>query len=187
MKSMLKNIALTAICTAVICPSAFARHADLIVPGKQLGKLHLQSYAKLPMGDPDYSDAGMNHEIMVWKSKDGNTLVLESTSNTVVDNGGSGYSVHYIRVTSPAFHDRHGLRTGSTFADVQREYPHLQAWDNKPAVLADNALGIAFEFDSDHPTGTSKCIAISVYEAGGGVWQEVNASDIKDLEKPENK
>ena len=183
MKSMLKSIVVTALCTSVICPSAFARHADLIVPGKQLGKLHLQSYAKLPLPDPDYSDAGMNHEIMVWKShKDGNTLVLESTSNAVVDNGGPGYTVHYIRVTSPMFHDRHGLHTGSTFAEIKRSYSHLTAWDNKPTVFADNGRGIAFEFKINHPGLKSKCIAIAVYRPGG-VWQEVNASDISEMEK----
>lgn len=162
-----------------------ASNALLIVPGKQLGKLRLQSYPKLPMGDPDYSDAGMNHEVMVWKSgkaKDSNTLVLETTSNEVLADAGPGYTVHYIRVTSPIYHDRHGLGTGSTWASIHRAYPHLESWDNKPTVLADNDLGIAFEFKTAHPVASSRCVAVAVYEPGG-VWEECDASDIRDLEK----
>jgi hypothetical protein len=154
----------------------------LIVPGKQVGKLRLQSYPKgLPLGNPDYSDAAMNHETMLWKY-DGKTLLVESTNNAVIDNGGPGYTVHYIRTTSPRYRDRHGLRTGSTFGEIKRSYPHLKSWDNKPVVLADNHLGIAFEFNSAHPAARSKCVAVAVYEPGG-VWAQLDALDVLDLEK----
>jgi hypothetical protein len=185
MKSMLKVSVLTVLCASVINTSALAsKNAVLIVPGKQLGTLRLQSYPKgLPLGNPDYSDAGMNHETMVWKSgKSKNTLLVETTNNAVIDNE-TGYTLHYIRVTSPVYRDSHGLRTGDTLASIRRFYSHLQPWDNKPSVLADNALGIAFEFESAHPAAGSKCIAIAVYEPGGGVWAEYDASDVRDLEK----
>jgi len=189
MNSMFRSIVVAALCTSVVyTPALAAGHAVLIVPGKQLGRLHLQSYPKgPPLGNPDYSDAGMNHETMLWKSgKGANTLLVETTSNAPIDNG-TGYTLHYIRVTSPVYHDSHGLRTGSTWASIRRVYRHLKAWDNKPTVFADNALGIAFEFKSAHPVASSKCIAIAVYEPGGGVWGELNASDVLDMEKDKSK
>ena len=190
MNSMLRGIVVAALCTSVVYTSALASgSAVLIVPGKQLGELRLQSYPKgLPIGGkPYYSDAGMNHETLLYKSGNAqaNTLLVETTSNAPLDK--PGYALHYIRVTSPVFHDRHGLRTGSMLASIRRVYGHLKPWDNKPTVFAADTRGIAFEFNTAHPAATSKCIAIAVYEPGGGVWAEYNAADIRDMKQDSSK
>jgi len=156
-----------------------------LVPGNRAGSLHLGSYPKgLPLAEADYGDAAMGHYIEMWVSKLRNragmpldTLVTESLSNG--PSGRPGVTLFYVRVTSPRFHDRHGLSTRSTFASIRRLYRRLQPTENKPAILSDDARGIAFEFATAHPAPTSRCIAISIYEKRG--LTQFDASDVHQM------
>jgi hypothetical protein len=177
---------LAAIAVALLSAAAFASPYS-IVPGKQAGTLRIQSYPKgLPLTNPDYSDGAMGQYTDMWVSKERdkagwprNTVVARFTSNGFQANAGPGESVTYVRITSPDFHDAHGLSTGSTLASIQRVYRHLKAEDGKPGVLADDALGIGFDFGVPHPTGSSRCVAISIFESGYGVL--FDADDVHGL------
>lgn len=165
-------------------PAIASNDALLIRPGHQLGRLRLQNYPKgMPLPSPDYTDGAMFQYNELWmsrKTKNGlpvNTLLAHITSNAPVENGGPGYRLSYVRATSRIFHDRHGLRTGRTLATIRRVYRHLAAVDGIPTILADDRLGISFEFDAPHPSGKSRCIAIAIYTPGSGILQH-DASDV---------
>lgn len=178
----------TALGVFALCASAYAAGSTLwlLVPGKQAGSLRLQSYPKgLPLGKPDYEDAGMSHYVDLWASTERdkagmplNTVVAASTSNGPIS-GGPGVTLTNVRITSPKFHDAHGLSTGSTLAVIRRFYAHLAAVDGKPAVLADDPRGIAFEFGSARPKPSSRCVAIDIYEPGGYV--KFDAVDVREM------
>jgi len=140
----------------------------------------------VPLAKPDYEDGAMGQYVGMCVSKERdkaglpvNTLVVKFFSNGFVDNGGPGESLFYIRVTSPEFHDAHGLSTGSTLASIKRVYRNLKPVDGKTGVLADDDLGIGFDFGLAHPTAASRCIAIDVYNKGGSVLYD--ADDVHGL------
>lgn len=180
--------AIVSIAAMLLSMPAFASSPSL-VPGKQAGSLKIKSYPKgLPMTNPDYSDGAMGQYVSMWVSNERdkaglplNTLVPRFVSNGFSADAKPGDTVVYVRVTSSVFHDAHGLSTGSTLASIERIYPHLKPVDDKPTVLADDALGIAFEFGEERPTSASKCIAISIYDKGGQV--AYNAVDVRGMLK----
>ena len=171
---------------ALLSTAAFASPSS-IVPGKQAGSLRIKSYPKgVPGVKPDYEDGAMGQYVSMWVSKERNkagwpvnTLIVKFSSNGFVDNGGPGESLFYIRVTSPEFHDSHGLSTGSTLASIERVYRHLKPVDGKTGVLADDNLGIGFDFGVAHPSAASRCIAINVYDKGDSVLYD--ADDVHSL------
>jgi hypothetical protein len=177
---------LASIAVALLSTVAFASPYS-IVPGKQAGSLRIQSYPQgLPLTNPDYSDGAMGQYTDMWVSKERdkagwptNTVVVRFTSNGFLANAGPGETVTYVRITSPGFRDAHGLSTGSTLASIQRVYRHLKPEDGKPGVLADDALGIGFDFGVAHPSASSRCIAISIFEKGYPVLYD--ADDVHSL------
>ena len=156
-----------------------------LTPGKVAGSLRLKSYPHgLPLAASDYGDAAMGHYVEMWVSKSRNkagmpldTLVTESLSNGPT--GRPGVTLFFVRVTSRRFHDSHGISTGQTLAMIRRVYRHLEPADGKSSILTDDARGIGFEFDSAHPSPTSKCIAISIYEKGGQT--QFDAADVHQM------
>ena len=178
--------ALASIAFGLLSTTALASPSS-IVPGKQVGSLRIKLYPKgVPGVKPDYEDGAMGQYVGMWVSKERNkaalpvnTLIVKFSSNEFVDNGGPGESLFYIRVTSSEFHDSHGLSTGSTLASIERVYRHLKPVDGKTGVLADDNLGIGFDFGISHPAAASRCIAISVYDKGDTVL--FDAGDVHGL------
>ncbi len=145
-------------------------NATLIVPGRSIGQTRLGPNGTVTLSQlpkPDASDYGMMQGQMVWVSKKSGhptqTLLIHTVSNSVFDNvrPRNGVTIEVIRVTSPFFHTRTGLHTGSTRTQILHQYPHARR-QVASAIYDDSALGIAFEFPP-HTTAHSHCIAIMVH------------------------
>lgn len=152
----------------------------LIVPGRSIGQTALGPHgaailAKLPKADA--SDVGMNQRRLVWISKSGprETLYLHTVNNGVIDAKPiSGLTIDEIRVTSPDFRLASGLHTGSSLAEIRRQFPHIQRVSHDPKIYDDLRAGIAFEF-ATQPTESSRCTAIIIHPKGS---RRVEGADV---------
>jgi hypothetical protein len=144
--------------------------AELIVPGKSIGRTHLgpngAAYIK-SLPKPKASDPGMSQNRLVWtsgKAPDINTLFIHTTANGATDAKPSdGVTIDEIRITSKEFQTREGSKCGSTLAEIRKAFPEIQlAPDTSGSVYVDAAHGIAFEF-AEAAKDDSPCIAITVF------------------------
>jgi hypothetical protein len=136
---------------------------NLIVPGVSIGQTHLgktgaSELQKLPV--PTASEGGMSQSRQVWvdpKSK--NTLYIYTAQP------GDSISVQLIRVTSPFFRTKGGIKSGSTLSQILRQYSRIQAVGDQGIVYDDSAIGIAFEFPPN-PNQKSRCLAVMIHPPG---------------------
>jgi hypothetical protein len=160
-----------------VAPPAHAQAADthaarLIRPGESIGRTHLGTKGgldlkKLPQ--PDLMDSYTSHSVRVWISKKAgrrDTLFIKTVNNgTLGVQALDGVSIELMRATSPWYRTPNGLSTGSTFAQIRREFPDARPVDNDQKLYDDIKGGIAFEF-ARSPTADSPCVAVMVHPRG---------------------
>lgn len=151
-------------------------HARLIIPGKSIGLSFInekdaQLYKQLKK--PATEDASMGGKVVAtWYSgpiiHTGDT-VINSTNIYFTTNMGQknqATRIDHIRVTSSFFITKQGLSSGSTFRNIQKQFPKIRkagsytspSTKQEVIIYDDVAGGIAFEIDAQH-----KCIAITVH------------------------
>ena len=166
---LLSGLLLGAACAASAAPS----NALLIVPGHRIGHTLLgadgaRTLAALP--NPYRSDAGMSQRCYVWvfpvAHGKPHTLFIHAVANGTLNvKPLSGLTVDTIRVTSPRFATQNGLHTGSTLAQIRRQFPHLRSANTAHTLYDDKSRGIAFEF-VHRPAANSRAIAVTVHTPG---------------------
>lgn len=158
-------------------PPACAQPGDLlIVPGKQIGRVHLGSdgdrtIASLP--EPDAAEqvwARPEETEQLWMSHKPphghDTLYVHTTANSLLNvKPHSGTTIDLIRVTSPRFVTRERLHVGSTLAEIQRRFPHARPGDSRLFLYDEEHTGIAFEF-AHPPSPNSRSIAVMIHPPG---------------------
>jgi hypothetical protein len=144
--------------------------AELIVPGKSIGRTHLgpngAAYLK-SLPKPKASDPDMSQNRLVWisgKAPDINTLFIHTTANGATDaKPPEGVTIDEIRITSREFQTREEIKCGSTLGQIRKAFPEIQpAPDTSDSVYVDAAHGIAFEF-AEAAKDDSPCVAITVF------------------------
>lgn len=174
MKNTFTPLLLSALLLGSVCAaSATPLNAYLVVPGHRIGHTLLgrdgaRTLASLPK--PTGSDAGMSQRYFAWTSPAAHgqphTLYIHATHNGLTDvKPLDGLTIDTVRVTSPAFATQRGLHVGSTFAQIQRWFPHLRSINSAHTLYDDKARGIAFEFAS-RPKPSSRAIAVTVHTPG---------------------
>ncbi len=153
-------------------PATAQVSSNLIVPGKSIGQTYLGKNGSTYLNQlpkPNAIDAGMSQTRQVWVSKkDGrtDTLFIHTVSNGALGvQPINGVTIDSIRVTSPWFHTRDGLSTGSTKAQILRYFPNARSVNGEPTIYDDSKRGIAFEF-AKNVTAKSACIAIMIHPPG---------------------
>ena len=153
--------------------------AQLIVPGKRIGQLHLGRYpGALPLGKPTADDPGMSQDRIVWVSKTvrpghaPDTVFIHTISNGVLETSGPGVTVDIIRVTSPFFRTVDGLSTASSFSQIRRRDTHLKKQEpgtdgagQTVTTYDDIKRGIGFEF-LGVPSANSRPLSVFVHTPG---------------------
>ncbi|SEW31178.1 hypothetical protein [Chitinophaga arvensicola] len=133
------------------------QNAWLIVPGKSIGQIKLESPAQslAVLGKPDGGDAAMMKAWRIWYSRkkdkriDSSHMLAVFTAMRTQDT----QYVKQIRVNSPKFRTAKGVGPGSTIATIKKAYPDIQrvqAYESankarKIVVFQDTKQGIAFE------------------------------------------
>lgn len=153
-----------------------------IVPGKQLGKLHIGDLMEdlKWLKKPDYGDVTVSYQWLTWEAKkpdprNGKIINSLDVYSSVTDAG--KYQIGLIRSTSPTFSTSDKIKVGSLLLEVKKRFPNLAKvaeflspqFSTKVALYDDGASGIAFEFKLglDGSVGRhEKCLAIWVHEPG---------------------
>jgi hypothetical protein len=169
-------VGLVAVLSLSELPPAPAAEDNLIIPGQRIGQTHLSSNGgadlkKLPQ--PAAFDAAMQKTQSVWVAKTSgqqkDTLYISTLANAAANVPSiHDFTITHIEVTSAQFHTPNGISTGSTRAQILRQFPNARPDSyNNGKTLSDEASGIAFEFansDADAP-----CISIAVASPGDNV------------------
>jgi len=161
------------------------REERLIRPGESIGQIHLGTNGGSDLKklrQPDLIDNYTSHSVRVWISKkDGrtDTLFIKTVSNDALGvQPVDGVSVELIRVTSPWYRTKGGLSTGSTFAQIHREFPDARPVDGDGKLFGDSKRGIVFEF-ARSPSTDSPCSAVMVHPRGE--QRVANAEEVENL------
>lgn len=137
----------------------------LIVPGKSIGQTSLNDNGAdvtQRLGRPDAGDAAMGKSLSVWYANHDSTgyqTMIYASRQMGTDDETS--RVKQIRITSPWFVTKDGVRVGSGLEQVENLYKvRKAAWFKQGLQKFDiyQADGIAFEMDTDQ-----KCTAIMVF------------------------
>lgn len=151
--------------------------AYLIVPGESIGRIRLGMFApKLRdiMGQADSGDAAMGKSLQFWISKEGRQPRQYVAVYTVTnfDGTGSPPMVQQVQVTSPHFRTSSGLGSGSTLAEIRKEFSQMEPlayYTNQKQqqvyIFDEQAQGIAFEITMPD----SICTAVTVHAKGTDV------------------
>jgi hypothetical protein len=141
-----------------------------LTPGRSAGQINIgdaDTAVRRHLGPPDLSDAAMGKAILVWHTKADDTIYPLSVF-TARDMGNDETArIKQIRITSPQFETRNGLRPGVPLRELSIAYPHAlhivetyEAGGQQYSVY-DTREGIAFEVDS-----ADVCTAIIIQEKG---------------------
>jgi hypothetical protein len=141
---------------------------SLIIPGRSIGIIELETDAAVVMkkfDKPDAGDAAMGKSVSTWF--EGHDATAHTVSIfTAKDVGNSETAlIKQIRVTAPGFKTQQGIGTTASLPQLERTF-NLQKQkgyklkQEEVAVYADPA-GIAFEIDKK-----GRCIGIVVYPTG---------------------
>lgn len=153
------------------------QNAWLIVPGKSIGQIELESPAQslAVLGKPDGGDAAMMKAWRIWYSRkkdnsiDSSHMLAVFTAMRTQDT----QYVKQIRVTSPKFKTSKGVGPGSTIAAIKKAYPDLQRVQTyesankarKIVVYQDSRQGIAFE-TANSRSKKPVCSMVVVFDPG---------------------
>lgn len=174
----MKNTSTALVLSALLLGAASAASAAppdayLVVPGHRIGHTLLGSdgtraLASLPK--PTRSEGATSNRYYVWNSPAAqgqpHTLFVHGVDNRVMDvKPHNGLTIDTVRVTSPAFATQRGLHVGSTFAQIQRRFPHLRSVNSAHTLYDDKARGIAFEF-ARRPDANTRALAVTVHTPG---------------------
>jgi hypothetical protein len=166
--------------------SAALAGSNLVIPGHSIGGIYLREPASraLPaLGKPSTGDAAMGRFWAVWVthiSKSHRQYELDVL--TIRDQTGLLEFVEQVRVTSPWFITRQGVRVGSTRSTVLKVFPDARLIDSNSTthvhqnlVLYDDTRhGILFEFavDNRRCIPSTKCSAILIHPKGQSALEE---------------
>lgn len=174
----MKRCLVAAFCLAVFGFSAAGAQPEdlLIVPGKQIGRVHLgadgdRTLAALP--EPDAAEqvwARPEETEQLWMShtppRRHDTLYVHTTANSLLNvKPHGGTTIDLIRVTSPRFATGDGLHAGSTLMQIRRRFPHARPGDSRLFLYDEEHAGIAFEF-AHPPSLNSRAIAVMIHPPG---------------------
>jgi hypothetical protein len=149
--------------------------AQLVVPGRSLGSLHLGAdiATSLPhLGPADYSDAAMQKAWATWYGQ-GHPPAQLDVYTALVPGRDAHKTVQVVRATSTYFRLANGLRNGSTLTQIRAAYGRLPLATTYrlpagPRYLYDDVQrGIAFELDG--PAAGSHCRALLIHLPGRAV------------------
>ncbi len=152
---------------AVFTAQKSVTEAQLIIPGKSIGKISLKEDAaevyKL-LGKPDSGDAAMGKSLSTWYAnhdpKGYQTQIFCSRNMGNLDETIS--RVIQIRVTSPYFKTANGIGVGSTLKQINAVFKVIKtaSYPNKkpPYAIYDDKKGIAFEISAE-----GKCVGIIIH------------------------
>lgn len=141
----------------------------LLTPGASAGRTVINSnaasvYARL--GKPDGGDAAMMKAVAIWYSNHDSTAHSTAIYTTIDAGNDTAARVKQIRVTSPAFKTKEGIKPSSSLSDIKRNYTKLKKTETyknagKIYTVYDSPEGIAFEIGPDE-----KCAAIIIHQSG---------------------
>ncbi len=159
----------------------------LVVPGRQVGSIHLGAEKKLPdwLGKPDSSDAGMMHAWMMWRRPPLSPYLTKRTKALdiylVPVPGGDGpqKQIAAVYTASPLYRLKNGIHAGSSLQTILHHFPtakpagSLQAEGGEAIRFYDDvSAGIAFEVRmTPHKQGKGVCTALIVHSCGAGLKQ----------------
>lgn len=155
----------TALSVASLPPALTATDNYLIIPGQSIGQTHVGTNGlvylkKLPA--PAASDAAKQQTKRVWVAKQRqrtDTLYIHTIVNAAAQvQPINGVTIDQIEITSPSFHTPNGISTGSTKAQILRQFPNARPLEGSTTKYFDK--GIAFEFAGS--AADSPCISIAV-------------------------
>ena len=158
--------------------------SPLIVPGKSVGEVRLgieMEEVEKKLGASQVGDGAMGKGWSGWfapKAGGGRGYELDIRSHVTATS--HDQVAMEIRVESPFFHTKEGIRTGSSLAEIWKAFPglryseHAQPKDRTLEVYADDAQGIAVEIrrtPGDSAVAWGVCQAIIVFDlsADGGI------------------
>jgi len=132
--------------------------ALLIVPGRSVGKISLaedMADVGAKLGKPDAGDAAMGKAWGIWYNRGANGGVKNEFAiySSYRDTSMRVKEVKQIRITSPDFKTRDGVRVGASQSDTKIKFPSLErisAYLNEQkdtvSVYDTKQDGIGFEF-----------------------------------------
>lgn len=139
--------------------------AYLLIPGKQFGKIKINSNADEVLADfpkPDFGDAGMGKVLIKWNDIEGDSLFMFNTQKMGVEDF---KRIKIIRSFSGKYKTKEGIGVGSSLTDIQK---HFQLENRGTAIensesytIYTDVKGIGFEVDSNQI-----CQAILVFPEG---------------------
>lgn len=174
MKNISTPLLLSALLLGSVCAtSAAPPNAYLVVPGHRIGHTLLGADGKRTLTclpKPTRNEGAAGNRYYVWNShaaqgKPHTLFVHGVTSGLMSVKPADGLTIDTVRVTSPAFATQSGLHVGSTFAQIQRRFPHLRSVNSAHTLYDDKARGIAFEF-AHRPSASSRVLAVTVHTPG---------------------
>lgn len=141
---------------------------SLIVPGRSVGEIKLETDAAGIMkkfDKPDAGDAAMGKAVATWFERHDTTgHALSIFTAKDVGNSDTAF-IEQIRVTSPGFKTKQGIGTSASLTQLGKIF-NLQKQKGyrlkqQDVELYVDTAGIAFEIDKQ-----GRCIGIVVYPAG---------------------
>ena len=154
--------------TSVAKPSLNTNADWLLVPGVSAGQTKIGDNAEdvyKRLGTPDGGDAAMQKAVAIWFSHHDSTAHSIAIYTARSTDSAAIARVLQIRITSPSFTTKQGIRTGSFLADIQSKFAVKQTETYEDAganyKVYDGKEGIAFEVN-----GNGKCVAIIIHKAG---------------------
>lgn len=146
---------------------------DVVVAGSSIGKITLGiPFENTIIGEPDFSDSAMGKSWLVWydnKADEKNRLANWMVYTSYNDSEMKEKVISEVRTILPNFKTETGIRVGSTFEAVNKEFTSLNEVakfrnqrNGKDTYIYDATnSGIAFEFTGKGKTAT--CSALIVY------------------------
>lgn len=139
----------------------------LIVAGQSIGLTNIgQTAAEISalLGKPDEGDAAMGKSLSTWYSKNHPEYKTQVFCSIYFGADEDQPRVKSIRVNNPFFETSSGLKAGSHWKDIEKEFPGLllvgsyTQGKGKVKVFDDVVKGIAFEINEE-----SICVGICVH------------------------
>jgi hypothetical protein len=141
--------------------------SQLITPGQAIGQTKIDENADsviYRLGKPDGGDAAMGKAIAIWYSHHDTTGYQTAIySERQMGTNDEKPRVKQIRITSPWFVTREGIKVGSTQNELAKYYALRKiarySQQGQNIDLYDTGKGITFEVNAQN-----KCIGIVVYD-----------------------
>jgi hypothetical protein len=175
-----------------------AQTAWRIEPGKFIGNTQLGASADemaTQLGRADGGDAAMGKAWTLWYSRHKDNSIDSSRYLAVYlvreeANGKEAMIVKQVRVNTPSFKTEKGLKVGSSYIEVKKQFPAIKMvaqyqdkLKGKKVILYDvRREGIAFELTREKG-GRQICTAITVHPRGEDINTYILFPGYEGLEK----